>query len=454
MSAESLRILLRGGRVMDPARRLDLTGDVLLVGGRIAYAGPPLDPREAEADQIFDATGLVIAPGFIDLHCHLREPGQEAKETIATGTRAAARGGFTTVCAMANTSPPIDCRPLLEYVQQTARREGVVRVFSLAAMTRGLAGQELTEMAELAAAGAIAFSDDGVPIASSRIMRAALAYSRLCGRPIMPHCDDPELLAGGTMNEGPVAACLGLKGIPAAGEEAMVARDLALAALTGGRLHIAHVSTAGAVDLIRRAKARGVAVTAEATPHHLALTDAWVAGHRWEGHGQPYDTSTKVNPPLRSEADRQALLAGLRDGTIDAIATDHAPHTLVDKLCPYDEAAFGISGLETALGTLLRLVEHGELTLDLVIEKLTIGPARVFGLPYGTLKPGQAADVVVFDPQTTWVVDPTRFASKGRNTPLAGQRLRGRVEATFVGGRLVHQTEEFAARQTRALVTR
>jgi dihydroorotase len=339
---------------------------------------------------------------------------------------------------MANTHPPIDSRGQVEYVQSVAAAEGVVRVLPIGAVTKGLRGEELAEMGDLAAAGVVAFSDDGVPIRNSRVMRHALEYSRAFGLPIMPHCDDPDLLAGGVMNEGPVAALLGLRGIPAAGEESIVARDVALAELTGGRLHVCHVSTAGAVDVVRRAKARGVRVTAEATPHHLTLTDAWVAGVRWEGRGYPYDASTKVNPPLRSERDRESLVEALADGTIEAIATDHAPHASVDKLCEYDEAAFGISGLETALGAVVRLVDTGEIDLTLAIEKLTVGPCRAFDLPYGTLAPGAPADVAVFDPKRRWRVDPTEFASLGKNTPYAGQELVGRVTATFSRGKLVH----------------
>lgn len=430
--------LIVGGRILDPSRQLDVVGDLLLRDGRVVGV-VGLDTRAPDGPfERFDAPGLVVAPGFVDLHCHLRQPGGEQKETIRTGTRAAARGGFTTVCAMANTDPPIDSRGQVEHVLSLAAAEGAVRVLPIGAVTKGLAGRELAEMGDLAEAGVVAFSDDGHSIKSSRIMRHALEYARLFDRPVMPHCDDPDLMNGGVMHDGPVAAMLGLRGIPAAGEEAIVARDVALAELTGGRLHVCHVSTAGAVEVIRRAKARGVRVTAEATPHHLTLTDGWVAGVRWQGRGQAYDTSTKVNPPLRAPRDRESLVVALADGTLDAIATDHAPHASVDKLCEYDVAAFGISGLETALGAVLRLVEAGELDLTLAIEKLTIGPSRAFGLPYGTLAPGAVADVAVFDPNATWRVDPADFASLGKNTPFAGQELVGRVVATFVAGSAVH----------------
>ena len=431
-------MLIGGGRILDPSRNLDVVGDLLLRGDEVVgVVGRDCQAPEGGIERL-DATGMVVTPGFVDLHCHLRQPGAEQKETIRTGTRAAARGGFTTVCAMANTDPPIDSRGQVEYVLSVAAAEGAVRVLPIGAVTKGLAGKELAEMGDMAAAGVVAFSDDGNLIKSSRIMRHALEYARLFDRPVMPHCDDPELMSG-VMHDGPVAAMLGLRGIPAAGEEAIVARDVALAELTGGRLHVCHVSTAGAVEVIRRAKARGVRVTAEATPHHLTMTDGWVAGVRWQGRGHPYDTNTKVNPPLRAPRDRESLVAGLADGTLDAIATDHAPHASVDKLCEYDVAAFGISGLETALGAVLRLVESGELDLTLAIEKLTIGPCQAFGLPYGTLAPGAPADVVVFDPKATWVVDPNELASLGRNTPLAGQELRGRVVSTIVAGEPVRE---------------
>jgi dihydroorotase len=428
---------IAGGRILDPARAVDEVGDLVVRDGVVAgIVGRDLDaPTGGET---FDARGLIVAPGFVDLHAHLRTPGQEHKETIATGTRSAARGGFTTVCCMANTTPPVDNRGLVEFVRSVAAAEGVIRVLPLGAMTLGLAGKELTEMGELAEAGVVAYSDDGIPVASSRIMRHALEYSRAFDRPIMPHCDDPELMQGASMNDGPVAAKLGLRGMPAAGEEAMVARDIALAELTGGRLHVCHVSTLGAVDAIRRGKARGIRVSGEATPHHLSITEEWVAGVRWEGRGQPYDTNTKMNPPLRSERDRRALIAALKDGTLDSIGTDHAPHAEVEKVVEFDEAAFGIVAFETTLGTLGRLVDGGELDWPLVVEKLTVGPARIFNLPHGRLAPGAPADVVAFDPGQRWVVDAAEFASKGRNSPYIGQTLVGRVMATFYGGRAVH----------------
>ena len=436
-------ILVHGGRIIDPARGIDQMGNLWLRQGTVSEITPPAPAPEGRRGLlVVNAAGAIVCPGFIDVHCHLRDPGEEQKETIATGTRAAARGGFTAVCAMANTKPPVDNRAVVEYIQRTAAARAVVRVYPLATVTQGMAGRELTEMADLAEAGVVAFSDDGRPIVDSGVMRHALEYSRLIERPIMVHEEDPSLSAGGVMNEGPVATRLGLKGWPGVAEEVMIARDLALCEVTGGFLHIAHVTTARGVEIIRRARERGIQFTAEATPHHLTLTDEWVAGWRPDGRrGMPYDTATKVNPPLRSEADRQALVAALRDGTIDLIGTDHAPHSDVDKLCEYNTAAFGISGLETALAVLLGLVHAGELSLPLLIRRLTCEPARAFHLPGGTLAPGMPADVCVFDPDATWTVDPSEFASLGHNTPLAGMTLRGKVIATICGGRLVYVDE-------------
>jgi dihydroorotase len=432
-------VVIVGGRVLDPGRSVDQVADLLIDDGRIEGIVGVDCQTPGSVDARVEARGRIVAPGFVDIHSHLRTPGQEHKETIASGTRSAAKGGFTTVCGMANTTPPIDNRGLVEHVLALAAQEGLVRVLTLGGVTKGLAGKELTEMADLAEAGVVAFSDDGIPLASSQLMRHALEYSRAFERPIMPHCDDPELMHGASMNEGPVAARLGLRGMPNAGEEAMVARDVALADLTGGRLHVCHVSTEGAIDVIRRGKARGARVSAEASPHHLTITDAWVAGVRWEGAGDPYDTNTKMNPPLRSERDRRALVAALRDGTIEAIATDHAPHAVVDKECEFDAAAFGIIGFETALGAVGRLVAAGELDWPTVVERLTAGPSRLFGLQYGTLAPGAPADVVVFDPDARWVLRAEEIVSKGKNSPYIGQTLIGKVVATLFGGKVVYQ---------------
>jgi len=368
-----------------------------------------------------DCRGLTLLPGFVDLHCHLREPGLEHKETIRTGTAAAAAGGFTTVCCMPNTEPAIDTLATLRLVQDTARSQGAVRVLPIAAVTRGRAGSELTDMAELAGAGAVAFSDDGSPVADSRLMRLALEYAASFGRPVIDHCEDPRLTAGGAMHEGAVSERLGLPGWPTAGEEVMVARDIALAAQTGAHVHLAHLSTAPAVELVRAAKRRGIRVTAEVTPHHLTLTDAWV-----ERGG--YDTNCKVNPPLRTDADRAALLEGLIDGTIDAIATDHAPHARVEKECEFESAAFGISNLETAFGSLMGLVHAGQLPFEVLVDKLTRGPAGVLGLSL------PEDDWTLVDPDAEWMVDVDRFRSRGRNSPLHGQRLTGRVLLTVCRG--------------------
>lgn len=436
-----MNLLVSGGRILDPGRQLDSVGDVLVSDGRIAriWLDGAVGGAAPQSVRQVDARGCLVVPGLVDLHCHLREPGFEDKETIETGARAAARGGFTTVCCMPNTRPPIDNRGTLEYVQQAAEQSRLARVLPIAAITKSQAGQELTEMWELAGAGAVAFSDDGKTVANSRLLRHALTYSEMCGRPVVEHCEDLELADNGVMNEGPVATRLGLRGVPNAAEEAIVARDIALAELTGGRLHIAHVSTARTVDLIRDAKSRGIRVTAEVTPHHLFMTDEWVAGERGQWPRRlPYDTNTKVNPPLRAESDRRALLQGLTDGTIDAIATDHAPHTVVDKLCEYDLAAWGISGLETALPLLLTLVSRGELELTTLIAKLTSGPSGCFDLASGSLSEGAPADIAVVDLQKEWLVDVRKFASKGWNSPLDGVRLTGSVRYTIVGGDLVH----------------
>ncbi len=443
-------VLISAGRILDPSRDVDQIGDLWIRGGKVDQVTPAQAPPTGRRGlMVLDASNLVVCPGLVDVHAHLRDPGQEEKETIATGTRAAARGGFTTICSMANTRPPVDNRAIVEYIQRCARLSGVVRVHPLATVTVGMSGRELTEMAELAEAGAIAFSDDGRPIADSSIMRHALEYSRLVDRPIMVHEEDDSLTVGAVMNEGPVATRLGLKGWPAVAEEILIARDLLLVGLTGGRLHLAHVTTAGGVELIRRARDRGLPFTAETTPHHLTMTDEWVAGWRpFEPAGAPYDTSTKVNPPLRSDVDRLALIEAIRDGTLDLIGTDHAPHSDVDKTCEYGAAAFGITGFETALASLLGLVHSGDLRLEQLIRRLTSDPARAFSLSGGTLALGAAADVCIFDPEAEWIVDPGHFASKGRNTPLAGRRLRGRVMATLYEGALVHVDLEARARVT------
>ena len=435
-------LAVRGGRIIDPANGLDGPGDVLIVDGRIAAVGKDVGGETAQA---IDAGGLVACPGFVDLHCHLREPGFEHKETIATGTLAAAHGGFTTLCAMPNTEPPGDTAATIEYVRRTAAAQGVARVLPIGCVSRGRAGRELAEMAELAAAGVVGFSDDGEPVNDSHLMRRALEYASMLGLPVINHCEEKGLAAGGVMHESWVAARLGLPGIPSVAEEAMVARDIALVELTKSQGHMAHVSTAGSVDLIRRARARGLPLTAEVTPHHLTLTqEAVLLGAGESPGGLAYDTNAKVNPPLRTREDVEACLAGLADGTIDCIATDHAPHAIEDKLCEFDRAAFGISGLETALALCLTLVHEGRLGLPSLIEGLTVGPARALRLHrhiegLGTLSVGAPADLALFDPEAEWTVEPERLASKGKNTPLAGRSLRGRVVATVYSGKVVCQ---------------
>ncbi len=421
-------LLLRGGRVVDPARGLDAPADILVDGGRIAAVGPGLP---APAARTVDLTGLVVVPGLIDLHAHFREPGDEAKETILTGSRAAVRGGFTTVCVMPNTRPVNDRRETMERVLAEARRVSLANVLPIAAVTRGSGGTELVDMADLAAAGAVAFSDDGRPVSDSRIMRRALEAAAAAGRFVDDHGEDRSLAEGGAVNEGAASSRLGLPGIPAAAEDIMTARDIILAEATGTRVHIAHLSTAGGVRLVGEAKARGVRVSAEATPHHLLLADDDIPSP---------DPNYKMNPPLRSAADRAALVEGLRTGAVDAIATDHAPHTAAEKARGFAAAPFGIVGLETAVPLVLdRLVRPGTITLARFVELLSARPARLLGLAAkGRIEPGADADLTVLDLDRPVTVDKTRFESKGRNTPFDGWRLVGAPVLTVVGGRIVY----------------
>ncbi|MEK6769023.1 MAG: dihydroorotase [Gemmatimonadota bacterium] len=423
-------VLIRGARVIDPSVGRDAVADLAIAEGRILAVGPSLGvPDGAE---VIDANGLVVAPGFVDLHVHLREPGREDVETIATGARAAVAGGFTSVCAMPNTDPVTDNQAAVGFIVSQARQAGTARVYPIGAVSLGQRGEQLTEMGELVAAGAIAVSDDGKPVATAHLMRTALEYAMTFGIPVIDHCEDHTLSAGGAMHEGLTSTRLGLKGIPRAAEDVIVARDIALAELTGGHVHLAHISTAGAVRMIRDAKARGVPVTAEVTPHHFTLTDACCDG---------YNTNAKMNPPLREGHDVEALRAALADGTIDCIATDHAPHHYDAKEAEFDFAPFGVVGLETALGVaMVELVERGVLPLSALVHRLATRPAEVAHLPAGTLAPGAPADVIVFDPAAEWTVDPAAFFSKSRNTPFAGRRLKGVIRWTLVGGVVAHRS--------------
>ncbi|HEY0015060.1 MAG TPA: dihydroorotase [Longimicrobium sp.] len=424
-------LVIRGGRVVDPSQKLDAVLDVLLADGLVAGVGENLDAPEGA--ETVDASGLVVAPGLIDVHVHLREPGQEHKETIRSGARAAAAGGFTTVVAMPNTDPPIDNPASVGFVLAEGLRAGGARVYPTGCITVGQAGEQLTEFGELMAAGAVAVTDDGRPVSSAGMLRMALEYALAFDLPVAVHEEELTLARGGSMNEGIIATRLGLTGIPNEAEDVMIARDLMLAELTGGRLHVQHVSTRRGVQLIREAKSRGVRVTAEATPHHFTLTDAAVEAYR---------TDAKMNPPLRSEADRQAVRQGVSDGTLDVIATDHAPHHYDEKEQAFEDAPNGIVGLETSLGlSYTELVGTGLLDLSALIDRMSCAPARSMGLQrmIGSLAPGYYADVTLIDPRIEWSVDPAAFLSLSRNTPFGGRALRCRAVRTIVGGRTVWQ---------------
>ena len=429
-ASQSQVVVVEGGRVIDPANGIDGIRTVVVAEGRIAEVAERFDaPRDA---RVIDARGRWVTPGFVDLHVHLREPGQEYKETVATGARAAVAGGFTSVCAMPNTLPPNDNASVTELVLARAAAAALARVYPIGCITRGRKGEELAEYGELKAAGCVAVTDDGSPVNSAALMRRALEYARAFGLPVAVHEEDLQLVGKGVMNEGAAATRLGLKGNPAQAEDVMVLRDISLVELTGGRLHVCHLSTAGSVRAVREAKRRGLPVTAEASPHHLTLCDEDVAA-------SDYDTDLKMNPPLRSADDRKAVREGLADGTIDAIATDHAPHAVEDKKVEFDAAANGILGLETAFPVVLELCRRGLLEEGRLVEALTVGAARCFGLPAGTLSRGAAADVAVLDPAAEWVVDPFAMFSRSRNTPWKGRKLVGRCTHALVGGRVVHE---------------
>lgn len=423
-------ILIAGGRVVDPSRGTDDILDLRVRDGRVHEIAPSLAPTDGE--HVLDAAGAIVAPGLVDVHVHLREPGLEHKETIATGARAAAAGGFTSVCAMPNTSPVNDSALVTRRILQRAAEVGLTNVFPIGAITKGSAGEELAAIGGMVAAGAVAISDDGHPVMNAQLMRRAMEYAADLGIPVVDHCEDRNLSAGGVMNEGCCSARLGLKGANRAAEEVHVARDCLLAEITGAHVHIAHISTARSLDLVRDAKARGARVTCEVTPHHFVLTE--------EAVGE-FDTNAKMNPPLRTDLDRDALLAGIADGAVDCIATDHAPHHADEKGESFDRAPFGIVGLETSLALgYTALVATGRISLARLVELMSTAPARLFGLGRGTLAPGAPADLVVFDTEEA-VVDPARFASKGRNTPFTGMRLCGRVRATVLAGNIVFQTD-------------
>lgn len=423
-----MAILIKGGHVIDPGR-VNGVSDVLIDQGRIAAVGPNLAAPAGAAT--IQADGLLVLPGFVDLHVHFREPGFEYKETIQTGSAAAVAGGFTTVCCMPNTNPVNDNQAVTEFILERARIAGLANVLPVGAITKGSEGKELAEIGDLRRSGCVAISDDGRPVMNSLVMRRAMEYATAFDLTVVDHCEDLHLAEGGCMNEGLVSTELGLPGIPAAAEDVMVARNLSLSELTGARLHLAHISTAGSVRMVREAKARGIHVTAEACPHHFTLTEEVVRG---------YDTHAKMNPPLRTWKDVQAIKEGLRDGTIDVIATDHAPHATQEKQQDFTEAPFGIVGLETAFSLTLGLVEEGVLSLEQAVAKLTAAPARAFGLDKGTLGVGADADVVLVDPNEQWEVDPGQFKSKSRNTPFAGWKVKGRVRTTIVGGRIVFES--------------
>lgn len=417
---------IQGGRIVDPAHDRDETADLWVVDGRVTHQAPA-----GKADQVIDASGKVVAPGFIDMHVHLREPGREDKETIASGTRAAAAGGYTSVIPMPNTSPVIDSTTGVQFILERSKSDAVVNVFPTAAVTRGQQGQELTEFGDLIKAGVVALTDDGMPVMNNEIMRRALEYSSMFGVPVLDHCEDMDLAAEGVMHEGSVSLRLGLKGWPSVAESIQVARDVELAAFTGGHIHICHCSTADSVEAIRQGKRRGVKVTGEASPHHIALTDERIIG---------YNTNAKCKPPLASESDRLAVIEGLVDDTLDVIATDHAPHTVIEKDLVFNDAPFGLMGMETAFAVLhMTLIQPGILNLSRVIAKLTTGPAGVLHLDRGTLGEGAHADITILDPERRWTVDVNQFFSRSRNCPWGGEEMTGRVTETIVGGRLVYQ---------------
>ena len=435
-------LLIRGGRIVDPSQSLDAIGDLLIRDGRVVAIGPDAARENGDvvADEVLDASGMIVTPGLVDMHVHLREPGREEDETIASGGAAAIAGGFTSVACIPNTEPPIDTQAAVEFIHQTAARADTCNVFVVACASRNREGQELAEIGQLVEAGAVAFSDDGSPVYDAGLMRRVFEYCRMFDKPFLAHEEVLELTKGGVMNEGLVSLALGLPGMPAAAEEVMIGRDIALAEVTSGRLHVMHLSTAGGVELVRQAKARGIAVTTEAAPHHFTLTDECL---------RRFDSNFKMSPPLRTAADVEAILEGLADGTIDCIATDHAPHALEKKMLELDRAPFGILGLETAVGlSITRLIVPGRIDWSRLVSAMSTLPSQILGIERGTLAVGAVGDVTIIDPEMTWEVDAATFRSKSVNSPFQGWQLTGRAVATIVGGRMKFRLHESAATAT------